>query len=77
MSAIRRPAELSFDHHEANPDFNRLVSIENIDRGEHIAKTSVLASLNTTAIDLIARILDAGRRAGVFTRATSTRLTCT
>src|SRR5215204_1769908 len=68
VSAIRRLAELSFDHHEANPDFNRLVSIENIDRGEHIAKTSVLASLNTTAIDIIARILDAGRRSGVFTR---------
>ena len=68
VSAIRRLAELSFDHHEANPDFNRLVSIENIDRGEHIAKTSVLASLNTTAIDIIASILDAGRNAGVFTR---------
>jgi AcrR family transcriptional regulator len=68
LSAIRRLTELSFDHHEAHPDFNRLVSIENIHRGEHIARTRVLASLNTTAIDLIARILDAGRAAGVFTR---------
>ena len=59
---------VELDHHEANPDFNRLVSIENIDRGEHIAKTSVLASLNTTAIDIIASILDAGHSAGVFTR---------
>lgn len=68
IAAIRRLAELSFDHHEAHPDFDRLVSIENIDRGEHIAKTSVLASLNTTAIEVIARILSAGRQAGVFTR---------
>jgi AcrR family transcriptional regulator len=68
VAAIRRLAELSFDHHEAHPDFSRLVSIENIDRGEHIAKTSVLANLNTTAVDITTRILDAGRRAGVFTR---------
>lgn len=68
VAAIRRLAELSFDHHEAHPDFARLVSIENIDRGEHIAKTSVLARLNTTAVDVIDRILEAGRRTGVFTR---------
>ena len=36
MSAIRRLAELTFDHHQADPDFVRLVSIENIHRGEHI-----------------------------------------
>jgi TetR/AcrR family transcriptional regulator len=68
VSAIRRLAELSFDHHEAHPDFSRIVSIENIHRGKHIAKTAVLAGLNTTAIDIIARILECGRQAGVFTR---------
>src|SRR3954447_21980607 len=66
VAAIRRLAELSFDHHEAHPDFSRLVSIENIERGEHIARTAVLSQLNTTAIDVIARILLAGRSAGVF-----------
>src|ERR1044072_8432215 len=30
--AIRQLAELTFDHHEAHPDFIRLVSIENIHR---------------------------------------------
>jgi len=68
VAAIRRLAELSFDHHEAHPDFSRLVSIENIERGEHIARTTVLSQLNTTAIDVIARILEAGRNSGVFTR---------
>ena len=37
VAAIRRLAELTFDHHEAHPDFIRLVSIENIHRAEHIA----------------------------------------
>src|SRR6476659_11168604 len=39
-AAIRRLAELTFDHHESHPDFIRLVSIENIHRAEHIAKFS-------------------------------------
>src|SRR3954465_12001227 len=35
-AAIRRLAELTFDHHGAHPEFIRLVSIENIHRAEHI-----------------------------------------
>ena len=65
-TAIRRLAELTFDHHEEHPDFIRLVSIENIHRGEHMSDR--LANLNTPAIDLIARILERGRADGVFVR---------
>jgi AcrR family transcriptional regulator len=68
ISAIRQLAEVTFDHHEAHPDFVRLVSIENIHQAEHILKSSVLAQLNTTAVDVIARILDAGRSSGTFCR---------
>ncbi len=32
LAALRRIAELTFDHHESHPDFIRLVSIENIHR---------------------------------------------
>ncbi|GAA3756271.1 AcrR family transcriptional regulator [Spinactinospora alkalitolerans] len=64
--AIRHLAELTYDHHTANPDFIRLVGIENIDRGEHIAKSEVLANLSTPVIDLIAAILERGRGQGVF-----------
>src|SRR5947209_4218589 len=39
VAAIRRLAELTFDHHEANPSFIRLVSIENIHRAEHLARS--------------------------------------
>ncbi|MFD7325855.1 TetR family transcriptional regulator [Streptomyces sp. NPDC059875] len=67
VSAIRRLAELTFDHHEAHPDFIRLVSIENIHEAEHIASSPSLSSLSSPAIDVIARILDAGRAEGVFT----------
>jgi AcrR family transcriptional regulator len=66
VAAIRRLAELTFDHHEAHPDFIRLVSIENIHRAEHMRASSRFADLNTPAIDLIAAILERGR--DVFTR---------
>jgi hypothetical protein len=44
------------------------VAIENIHRAEHIARSRVLASINTRAVDLIARILSRGREQGVFRR---------
>ncbi len=66
VDAIRQLAELTFDHHESHPDFIRLVSIENIHRAEHIARSTVLAGLANPALDVLARILDRGSAAGVF-----------
>ena len=66
VAAIRRLAELTFDHHEHHPDFIRLVSIENIHRAEHIARSERLSNLNTRALDVLGRILARGREAGVF-----------
>jgi hypothetical protein len=65
-SAVRRVAELTFDHHESHPEFIRLVSIENIHRAEHMAKSPAIAELGSPAIDLLADILDRGRAAGIF-----------
>jgi AcrR family transcriptional regulator len=67
-TAIRRLAELTFDHHESHPDFIRLVSIENIHRAEHMARSARLANLGSPAIELIARILERGRAEGAFVR---------
>jgi AcrR family transcriptional regulator len=68
IAAIRRLAELTFDHHERHPDFIRLVSIENIHRAEHMRSSEHIADLSMPAIDRISRILDRGREAGVFRR---------
>ena len=67
-AAIRRLAELTFDHHEAHPDFIRLVSIENIHHAEHMRKSKQLASLKNPVIELIERILERGHAEGVFRR---------
>ncbi|MFF3612859.1 TetR family transcriptional regulator [Streptomyces sp. NPDC002580] len=67
VAAIRRLAELTFDHHEAHPDFIRLVSIENIHEAEHIAASEELGRIGSPALDVIGRILATGRKSGLFT----------
>jgi len=64
--ALRQLAALTFDHHEAHPDFIRLVSIENIHRAEHLSRSEILAGLADPALGGISRILERGRKAGLF-----------
>ncbi len=66
VAAIRRLAELTFDHHESHPEFIRLVTIENIREAEHILASAELARLSSPALDVLDRILTSGRTAGVF-----------
>lgn len=66
-AAIRQLAELTFDHHESHPDFIRLVSIENIARGEHMT-SGAFGDLNSPAINLIGKILARGYAEDVFVR---------
>jgi AcrR family transcriptional regulator len=66
VEAIRTLAELTFDHHDAHQDFIKLVSIENIHRAEYLRQSEALVNLGTPVIDLISRILAAGRAGGDF-----------
>ena len=66
IAAVRHIAGITFDHHEANPDFIRLVSIENVHHAEHMAELADLAELNSPAIRLLAEILRQGRAQGLF-----------
>ena len=67
-TAMRRLIEATFDHDDANPDFVRLVNIENIHRGEHMQRSQALRDLNVSVIQTIADILERGHRDGVFKR---------
>jgi AcrR family transcriptional regulator len=66
VEAIRAVAELTFDHHEAHPDFIRLVSIENIHHAEHLIGATGLGDLAGPAVGVLDRILERGRAAGLF-----------
>jgi AcrR family transcriptional regulator len=68
VAAIRQLAQVTLDHHEANPDFIRLVAIENIHRAEHLSKSEALRPMNSPVITTIARILERGYAAGAFRR---------
>ena len=64
--AIRRLAEFTFDYDHANPEFVRLVAVENIHHAKHLRKSAVIRSVNARIIDTIDAILKRGRREGRF-----------
>jgi len=66
VTAVRRIAEVTFDHHEAHPDFIRLVSIENVHHAEHVKALTKIVDLGTPVIHLLDDILGRGRASGVF-----------
>lgn len=66
VRALRRLVEFTFDHHNSNEDFIRLVMIENIHHGEYLGRSRAIQELNVTAIDTIARLYERGVRGGVF-----------
>lgn len=65
LDALRALAERTFDHHLEHTDFIRLVSIENIHRGEYIRRLDSLRDLAQPAKDLLEDVLERGRRSGV------------
>jgi AcrR family transcriptional regulator len=64
--AMRALAELTLDHHASHPAVIRLVSIENIHHAEHLRTSPILSSLAAPAVDVLGRILERGRAAGLF-----------
>ncbi|MFE7226396.1 TetR/AcrR family transcriptional regulator [Nocardioides sp. NPDC057577] len=64
VDAIRRIAELTFDHHVNHPDFIRLVSVENIHRGRHMEKVESLRELGAPAASVLEEVLARGRASG-------------
>ena len=64
--AMRRLAELTFDHHLDHQAFIRLVAIENIHRGEYISRLGSLRTLSKPATSVLDEILARGREQGIF-----------
>lgn len=64
--AIRRLVEFTFDHHDRNVDFVRIVSIENIHHGEYVKQSTAIRSMSTTVLDALGEILRRGEAEGVF-----------
>ncbi|MCV3736943.1 TetR family transcriptional regulator [Rhizobium sp. TRM96647] len=66
--ALRTLIFTTFEHDEANPDFVRLVSIENIHHAAHMLRSEAIRDLNVSVIETIAGILERGHTSGAFRR---------
>ncbi|WP_095148916.1 TetR family transcriptional regulator [Pseudomonas sp. Irchel s3a18] len=64
--AIRRLVEFTFDHHDRNVDFVRIVCIENIHNAEYVKQSQAIKAMNTTILDSLGVILRRGAEEGVF-----------
>jgi hypothetical protein len=76
VEAIRRLVEFTFDHHDRNVDFVRIVSIENIHNAEYVKRSDAIKAMNNTILDSLGEILRRGAEEGVF-RAGLDRWMCT
>jgi AcrR family transcriptional regulator len=66
VAAVRRLAEVTFDHHEAHPAFIQLVGVENAQQARHMTHVARLVDLNSSAVAVLHRVLELGRREGLF-----------
>ena len=66
--ALRTLISTTFDHDEANPEFVRLVSIENIHHAAHMLRSEAIRDLNVSVIEMIAAIIRRGVAEGTFSR---------
>ena len=66
--ALRTLIASTFDHDEQNPDFVRLVSIENIHQAAHMLRSAEIKDLNVSIIRTLGDILERGKLDGSFHR---------
>lgn len=66
LEALAQLVRFTFDYQLANPDFIRMVMVENIHHGEHIAQLPSLQTTNLDAIDSLRDIVARGVAEGVM-----------
>lgn len=66
MEAIQRLVEFTFDHHDRNVDFVRIVCIENIHNGDNVKQSSTIRALSQHVLQALDETLRRGEKAGVF-----------
>jgi len=64
--AIATLAGFTFDYHADNPDFVRMVMVENIHHARHLASSPEIETLNLSAIDMIRDVYERGLAEGLF-----------
>lgn len=65
-AALAALVGFTFDFHAENPDFVRMVMVENIHHARHLKASAKIAALNSSAISTIEAIYDRGVMTGAF-----------
>ena len=65
-SALRALVGFTFDYQNANEDFIRLVMVENIHQGVHLARSRAIQDLNVSVINTLREIYERGVKDGIF-----------
>lgn len=64
--ALRQLVRVTFDYHNAHPDFVRIVMNENIHQGVHISRLPSIKTRNRGIITMMQKLIDRGVAAGKF-----------
>jgi AcrR family transcriptional regulator len=68
MEAIQRLVEFTFDHHDRNVDFVRIVCIENIHNGDNVKQSPTIRALSQHVLQALDETLRRGEEEGIFRR---------
>ena len=66
LDGLRKLVRFTFDYHNHNEAFIRLVMIENVHHGKFVAKSSEIRRMNVTAIEAVRNLYERGVEGGVF-----------
>ena len=64
--ALAKLVAFTFEHHRRNPEFIRMVMIENIHQANYLSQSEVIRDMNVSAIDKLSAIIERGQEAGIF-----------
>jgi AcrR family transcriptional regulator len=66
LAALRKLTEFTFTYQNDNPEFVRLVMVENIHHGAHLARSETIQSVNISVLNVLRDIYERGVAEGVF-----------
>ena len=66
VEAIKRLVKFTFDHMLNNPDFVRMVAVENTESGKYLKKLTILHGDANSLIDRVSDVLKRGLAKGLF-----------
>ncbi|TAM42832.1 MAG: TetR family transcriptional regulator [Burkholderiaceae bacterium] len=66
VEAIRQLVSFTWHYHVDHPEFISLLSSENLQRAEHLKRSSRIREMNSPLVQLLDTVLERGRRDGLF-----------